>query len=450
VRVTVAFALLSLVVVSVLSVVSFVLAQRYLIQQRERSATRQAFLNARLVRDSLIDPSAAPADALALLELSPRSTAAFVRDGRWYGETDVIDRATLPVRFQDLVTAGNVVHQRIVLVGERRFLVGIPLAAADGVYFEAFSLKELTDTLDALRSALVVGVVLTPLAAGLLGLWASRLVLRPVGEVSTAAAEIAGGNLGARLEVSADPDLRSVSESFNAMVDALTDRMERDQRFAGDVSHELRSPLTTLSTAASVLDSKREELSPRTRRAADLVVAEIARFQELVEALLELNRMQAGAETAQPEDARLGELVLHAVARSRARDVAVRIAPDVDAAPVVLDKRRVERIIVNLLDNAQEHGDGQIRLVVERVPPDTVRIAVEDEGTGITPEDRERIFERFARGRRAGSRGDSLGSGLGLALVAEHVRLLRGRVWVEDRDGLPGARFVVELPAHAT
>jgi two-component system, OmpR family, sensor histidine kinase MtrB len=117
---------------------------------------------------------------------------------------------------------------------------------------------------------------------------------------------------------------------------------------------------------------------------------------------------------------------------------------------VVLDKRRVERIIVNLLDNAQEHGQGQIRLIVERVPPEVVRFAVEDEGTGITPEDRERIFERFARGRRAGSRGDSLGSGLGLALVAEHVRLLRGRVWVEDRAGLPGARFVVELPAHAT
>ena len=104
--------------------------------------------------------------------------------------------------------------------------------------------------------------LLTPLAAGLLGLWASRLVLRPVGEVSTAAAQIAGGDLSARLDVSADPDLRSVSESFNSMVDALTDRMERDQRFAGDVSHELRSPLTTLSTAASVLDSKRDELSP--------------------------------------------------------------------------------------------------------------------------------------------------------------------------------------------
>jgi two-component system, OmpR family, sensor histidine kinase MtrB len=448
VRVTVAFAVLSLVVVCALSMVTYVLAQRYLIQQRERSATRQAFLNARLVRDSLIDPAAPPGDALALLELSPRSQAAFVRDEQWYGETDVIDRETLPASFRDLVTAGNAVHQRVRLGGERRLLVGIPLPAANGVYFEAFSLQELTDTLDALRTALAIGVVLTPLAAGLLGLWASRLVLRPVGEVSTAAAQIAGGDLGARLEVSPDPDLRSVSESFNAMVDALTERMARDQRFAGDVSHELRSPLTTLSTAASVLDSKREELSPRTRRAADLVVAEIERFQELVEALLELNRMQAGAETVQAEDARLGELVLHAVARSRARDVAVRIAPELDAMLVVLDKRRVERIIVNLLDNAQEHGQGQIRLIADRLP-DAVRIAVEDEGIGITTEDRERVFERFARGRRAGSRGDSLGSGLGLALVAEHVRLLRGRVWVEDRAGLPGARFVVELPAHA-
>ena len=126
--------------------------------------------------------------------------------------------------------------------------------------------------------------MLAPLAAGLLGLWASRLVLRPVGDVSAAAARIAAGDLGARLEPSPDPDLGGCRESFNSMVDELTERMERDERFAGDVSHELRSPLTTLSTAASVLDRRAEEMSPRTQRAAELVVEEIERFQELVEA----------------------------------------------------------------------------------------------------------------------------------------------------------------------
>jgi two-component system sensor histidine kinase MtrB len=445
VRATFAFAILSLVVVSTLSIVTYIVAERYLLQQRERSATRQAFLNARLVRDLLVDPAEQPGEALSLLELTPRSQAAFVREGTWYGQTDVIGAGTLPAELGRIVGSGNAAHQRVDLAGERRLLVGIPLPAADGVYFELFSFRELTDTLAALRTALVVGIVLTPLAAGLLGLWASRLVLRPVGDVSTAAARIAGGDLDARLEVWPDPDLQRVSESFNSMVEALTDRIERDQRFAGDVSHELRSPLTTLATAASVLRSRREELTERTRHAADLVVDEIERFEELVEALLELSRMQAGADSVRAEDTQIGELILHAVARSRARDVAVRIAPDVDTAPVVVERRRVERVIVNLLDNAQEHGGGHIRLVAERLPG-RVRIAVEDEGPGIQPEDRRRIFERFARGRRAGSRGDSLGSGLGLALVAEHVRLLQGRVWVEDRLPDPGARFVFELP----
>lgn len=445
VRVTVAFALLALVIVTALAVTTYFLARSYLVVQRERSATRQAFLNARLVRDDLVVRPDDPTAALKLLELSPRSQAAFVRDGKWYSHSAVIGPDVVRPEFATLVAGGDAVHQRVRLAGEKRFLVGVPLPAVGGAYYEAFSLGELEDTLDALQTVLVLGAVFAPLAAGLLGLWASRLVVRPVGDVSEAAARIAAGDLGARLEPSPDPDLGRMSRSFNAMVDELTERMERDERFASDVSHELRSPLTTLSTAASVLDRRGDEMSPRTRRAAALVVAEIERFQELVEALLELSRMQAGADAVDAELTRVGELVLHSVARSRAHDVVVRIAPDVDVEPAVLERRRVERIIVNLLDNAQEHGAPPIRLSVTR-GDGMITVTVEDHGPGIRPEDRERIFERFARGRRAGSRGDTLGTGLGLALVAEHVRLLHGRVRVEDRDPPPGARFVVDIP----
>jgi signal transduction histidine kinase len=446
IRVTIAFALLGFVVVSMLAVTTYFLARDYLVEQRERSAARQAFLNARLVRDVLLVAPDDPAGAVALLELSPRSQAAFVRDGTWYGQSDVLGPETLPAGFATFVSEGQAAHQRIQLAGAKRYVVGLPIPAVDGIYYEAFSLSELGDTLEALRNVLLVGAVLAPLAAAVLGLWASRLVLRPVGEVSTAAARIAEGDLGTRLEPSPDPDLGRMSQSFNAMVDELTERMERDRRFAGDVSHELRSPLTTMSAAASVLSGRSEEMSPRTRQAATLVVEEIDRFQELVEALLELSRMQAGStDSVDAEPTQMGELVLRSVPRSRAHDVAVRIAPDVDVGPVVVERRRVERIVVNLLDNAEEHGGGQIRLSVTR-RDGMIRITVEDEGPGIRSEDRERIFERFARGAKSGSRGDSLGSGLGLALVAEHVKLLHGRVWAEDRDDGPGARFVVEIP----
>lgn len=445
IRVTVAFALIALVIVSVLALTTYVLARRYLVEQRERSATRQAYLNARLVRDVLLIAPDDPDRALDLLDLSPRSQAAFLRRGEWSGQTELFGEGVVEPGFLALVEGGQAAHQRVELAGEQRFLIGIPLPAVGGAYYEAFSLAELRDTLGALRTVLALGTVLAPIAAGLLGLWAGRLVLRPVHDVGNAAALIAAGDLAARLDPDPDPDLGRMSASFNAMVDQLTERMERDRRLAGDVSHELRSPLTTLAAAASVLDGRRDEMSPRTQRAAALVVAEIARFEELVEALLELSRMQAGADAADAQPTRFGELVIHSVGRSRARDVVVRIAPDVDFEPVPVQRRRIERVVVNLLDNAAEHGGPPIRLLVSR-GDGAVRLVVEDHGPGIRPADRLRVFERFARGHRAGSRGDSLGSGLGLALVAEHVRLLGGRVWVEEADPPPGARFVVEIP----
>jgi signal transduction histidine kinase len=225
--------------------------------------------------------------------------------------------------------------------------------------------------------------------------------------------------------------------------------MERDARFAGDVSHELRSPLTTLATAASVLNARRDELTPRMRQAADLIVAEIDRFRDLVIALLELNRLQAGADAVRLEPVRIAEMVLHVVVNSSSDDVVVEIDPDLDAEPLMLDKRRVERILANLLNNAREHAGGAVAVTVERKGT-LVHFAVEDAGPGISIEDRELVFQRFARGRRSGSRGDTFGSGLGLALVNEHVRLLNGQVWVEDRLPAPGCRFVVEFPARTS
>src|SRR5690606_32723175 len=111
------------------------------------------------------------------------------------------------------------------------------------------------------------------------------------------------------------------------------------------------------------------------------------------------------------------------------------------------DKRRLVRILDNLLGNADAYGDGATRVSVE-ASGHSVLIAVEDGGPGVPVEDRGRIFDRFARGAGAGRRSASgEGVGLGLALVAEHARLHGGRVWVEDRpDGEPGARFVVQLP----
>jgi signal transduction histidine kinase len=139
---------------------------------------------------------------------------------------------------------------------------------------------------------------------------------------------------------------------------------------------------------------------------------------------------------------------MQAVSHSSEIDVPVDVDAALAGVVVHADKRRIVRVIANLLDNAAKYGGGATSVGLRRVE-DGVQIAIEDRGPGVPEEDRALIFERFSRGASAGRRGSSDGVGLGLALVAEHVNLHGGRVWVEDRaDGDEGARFIVQLPVE--
>ncbi|MGH9040078.1 MAG: sensor histidine kinase, partial [Acidimicrobiia bacterium] len=264
-------------------------------------------------------------------------------------------------------------------------------------------------------------------------------------EVAQAAAAIAGGRLETRLGEVEDADLAILVSSFNSMVDALQMRIERDARFASDVSHELRSPLTTLATTVGVLVGRRDEMPERARAALDLLEADVSRFQRLVEDLLEISRFDAGVAELHREEVRLGELVRRAVA-SAGSYLPVAFSPGAEHLTVEIDKRRLERVIANLVENASFYGGGVTAVRVERGRT-VARIAVMDNGPGVPEEEREAVFRRFFRGSASGRRrSGGKGSGLGLALVAEHIRLHGGRVWVEDGAGGTGACFVVELP----
>jgi signal transduction histidine kinase len=135
-------------------------------------------------------------------------------------------------------------------------------------------------------------------------------------------------------------------------------------------------------------------------------------------------------------------------------DTSIDVSDTAEHLLIEGDRRRLARVVANLIDNARLHGGGDAHVFVQEAaaegePIGHVRIAVEDHGPGVPPEERDLVFERFARGAVAGRRSSSDGAGLGLALVDEHIRLHGGRVWVEDRlDGEPGARFVIELPAE--
>jgi signal transduction histidine kinase len=157
--------------------------------------------------------------------------------------------------------------------------------------------------------------------------------------------------------------------------------------------------------------------------------------------------MDAGAVQLQLSHFRLAEFLINVIAQSRSPEIELS-HPDKDRnLYVTADKRRLAQVLTNLIDNAQKYAGGATAIRYRQVG-DRVLIMVEDNGPGVSLTDRERIFDRFSRsGSDAGRRSSDSGVGLGLSLVAEHIRLHGGRVWVTDRtDGKSGARFVVELP----
>ena len=193
-----------------------------------------------------------------------------------------------------------------------------------------------------------------------------------------------------------------------------------------------------------VLDAKRTDLPDRTQQALDVVVSQVRRFDDMVIDLLELSRIDAGQQDLNPEPVDLVEMCDRVSQRYGYGDLPIEVHRRA-RRKASLDRVRFERILGNLLDNATNHGGGPTRIAIE---PSSVRrcveIAVEDAGPGVADGERTRIFERFARGSAARNR---IGTGLGLALVAEHAQALGGDAWVEDRPG-GGARFVVRLPTE--
>jgi two-component system, OmpR family, sensor histidine kinase MtrB len=445
-RITLAFTVGALLLSAILSITTLALTRENLLNQREDAATLIVYENAGIVQQQAgnVDP------AVMLSSLrTPLGSRPVLAEGDDYVSRDPqFGRDALPEALRNAVRDGQPSRMRFELRGDMHLAVGIPISSAGVAYFEIVSLNDLEDTLDALSVSLVVASIMTTLAGAGIGWWASRRALRPLAGVSTAATALAAGRLDTRLESSDDPDLRPIAESFNDMAQALQDRIESDARFASDVSHELRSPLMTLAASIEVMNNQRDELPERSRAALDLMVADIGRFRQLVEDLLEISRFDAGVVHLELEEVHLAELVMQAVSHSTDADVPVELDAELAGVVVQADKRRIVRVIANLLDNAAKYGGGATAVSLRQVG-DGVQIAVEDRGEGVPEEDRDVIFDRFSRGGTAGRRGSSEGVGLGLALVAEHVNLHGGKVWVEERaDSEEGARFVVQLPVE--
>lgn len=454
-RILLTFAVGAFLLSMLLAVIAYGFARASVISQRESTAVDITRGNAVLVRNALRGNPPTSNQAVQLLQ-SYGVTGGVI----WYnGEPVAVEtnaEQKLPEALVSQVIDGfeqSMMIHEYEPDGELLLSVGYPILR-NQAYFQTFTLNEVQDTLRSVQLSLVLGTMITTALGVLAGSFAARRAVRPLGVAATAAKAIAGGRLDTRLEPTDDPDLSVLANSFNDMANSLQTRIERDTRFASDVSHELRSPLMTLSASVEVMDARRDEMPERAQAALDLLKSDVTRFKGLVEDLLEISRFDAGAVRLHKEELLAAEFVRNAVAVSSLPETTVAVSPRAESVLIDGDRRRLARVIANLIDNARIHGGGAPEVSIAEVdgesePVTRIRIAVEDHGPGVPEEERELIFERFARGGSAGRRAGSDGAGLGLALVAEHVRMHDGTVWVTDRlDGQPGARFVIELNAE--
>jgi two-component system sensor histidine kinase KdpD len=206
------------------------------------------------------------------------------------------------------------------------------------------------------------------------------------------------------------------------------------------ISHDLRTPLTSMIASGAALGSATPTAEERAELSA-AVVAEGERLSRLVENLLDMSRLEAGKAEPHREPIDLAE-VLDGAREGIAQPEAVRLAVDRDLPLVAADAAQLERAFANLLENAVRHGGGRPVLVKSRLISDKITVRVVDQGPGIPESEWQRIFEPFQHGEAAGVQG---GAGLGLAIAKGFVEANGGEIAVESLPG-QGSSFVVSMP----
>ena len=367
-------------------------------------------------------------------------TAAADGDGLWSAPT--------MIRFTDsrAEEPGLVVAARLLAPGQEPYRI-----------FFLFSTTQEQQTLAVVQQATLATGLFVLVGLAVMVYLISLQMLRPVRDARLAAERLAAGHLTDRMKVAGTEDLSGLARSMNHMAAELEHKVTElehlsavQQRFVSDVSHELRTPLTTIRMASEVIHSHRFSFDAASGRSAELLAAELDRFEELLADLLEISRFDAGAAQLALDDVDLHGLSTEEV------DAVQRLADESGSTLTVVatgncvaevDGRRIRRILRNLLTNAIEHGEGHPIVVQVAGDDKSVAIAVRDHGVGFTVAEGGQVFNRFwradpSRGRRVG------GTGLGLSIALEDARLHGGWLTAWGRPG-EGAQFRLTVPRRA-
>lgn len=261
--------------------------------------------------------------------------------------------------------------------------------------------------------------------------------LRPIRTMREAASEIDSGDLDRRIAVSGNDDLAGLAVSFNRMLDRLQDAFDGQRRFLDDAGHELRTPITVIRGHLELMGDDQDERA----QTLHLVTDELHRMSRLVDDLIVLARSERPDFLVRSE-VDIGDLLVDTLAKATALGPRAWSLDAVPEGSALLDRERLTQALLQLAANAAEHTEPAAVIALGgSIDPAGVRVWVRDEGSGILPEDRARIFERFHRG--SARRGP--GSGLGLAIVERIAQAHGGTVTVRSAPGR-GATFVIEIP----
>lgn len=352
------------------------------------------------------------------------------------------------------ITYDNGTRESGIAVGSK---VAIPGAGLYELYL-LFPLTSEQATIDLVRRTLAfAGIVLVLLVAAITWLVVLQVV-SPVRMASRIAARLAEGQLDERMHVHGEDDLARLAASFNEMASSLQKQINRlenlsrfQQRFVSDVSHELRTPLTTVRMAADTVHTASASFDPALARSSELLQLQLERFENLLADLLEISRFDAGFATLDREPLDLKTLVvgvvdgLAPIAARKGSKVTLLAKEDGDFI-VEADRRRISRIVRNLLANAIEHGEGRDIEISLQSDLSVVALGVRDHGVGLALGEAEHVFERFWRADPARARGRG-GTGLGLSIAQEDAKLHQGLLQAWGAPG-EGAHFVLTLPRH--
>ncbi len=304
------------------------------------------------------------------------------------------------------------------------------------------SLDNVVESTSTLVGILLIGIPLLLLFAGAVAWRLVGKALSPVEAIRSQVEMISMEDLHRRVPSASSPDeIGRLAATMNRMLGRLEEGRTRERRFVSDASHELRSPIAIIRQHAEVAGAHPETTS--TRDLASLVLSENARLQSLVEDLLLLARMDEYGSDNGLEPVDLDDIVLVHMDRIRAVNGRASDPSGISAGRVTGDRRQLDRLVANLVDNAMRYSKNEIAVSLRENDGEVV-LTVDDDGPGIPPGDRRRIFERFVRLDEARDR-DSGGAGLGLAIVAEVARKHGGVARATDSP-LGGSRFEVRLP----